>query len=319
MHLDRDLLSVFRVGRATLCMSLSLASAVGASNATAQVAATDCAAIADTVAAGYSTYLSENRLEALRYYANCEAQESAQSGALDVVYKAFSLGARYDQSKKQSSCTKDQSQLKTHASEYARVKQVFRDGVEVVSQCLQLAGRSWNIKYKLYKDAVSFNVANLSPNGSQLRGIDIISTEGLSCKDAPATYPVTIKAEGLSVLCTRTPKTQTVGGNTFSEAADAEINLRLADGPFAIRLPGYASSSLDAVYAEIETVRKELRGSFSALKTSQHSPLPTAGGNAATALCPVGTYMVGARVKSDPGGCCGQISAMFPICRSILP
>lgn len=45
--------------------------------------------------------------------------------------------------------------------------------------------------------------------------------------------------------------------------------------------------------------------------------LPSTGGNGKTALCPENAYMIGARFQSDSGGTAGQISNIFPVCRTL--
>lgn len=60
----------------------------------------------------------------------------------------------------------------------------------------------------------------------------------------------------------------------------------------------------------------ELNNALSKLGTGKRDD--PAFGNAVTAVCPEGSYMIGARFKSDPGGPHGIVSNLFPICREIL-
>lgn len=47
------------------------------------------------------------------------------------------------------------------------------------------------------------------------------------------------------------------------------------------------------------------------------SELPSNGGNAKSSLCPGNSYMIGARMQSDPGGPHGIVSTVIPVCRTL--
>jgi hypothetical protein len=68
--------------------------------AEAQVFGETCKAIAETVAAGYTTKFTDNEFQALKYYATCEASDKTAGGSLDILYSAFSLGAKYSEAEK---------------------------------------------------------------------------------------------------------------------------------------------------------------------------------------------------------------------------
>ncbi len=63
--------------------------------------------------------------------------------------------------------------------------------------------------------------------------------------------------------------------------------------------------------------KKDLETRLTVLKSTGTDKFLHSGGNAQTGLCPAGTYMVGARMQSDSGGPHGQISNIFPVCRSM--
>ena len=258
----------------------------------AQVSGETCKAVAETVATGYTTKFTDDDFAAMRHYANCEARDHLQGGSLDLLYSAFSLGAKYNDQEKKSFCSSSYGQLGIKSASYTKVKAVFRDGFDVVSQCLQLAARNWDIKYKLYMDAVSLSIANLNPTGSTLRSIDVIPKNSLSCTGMPTSFPITVRSEGISLTCTRDAKTQVLGGAVTTTTSEAILNLQLADGPFAIKLPAYTNSgALEEINSRIEHVRKEFDKLRAELKTSASDPIVTVAGNSAT--CPDGYYAVG--------------------------
>jgi hypothetical protein len=182
------------------------------------------------------------------------------------------------------------------------LKEAYRDGFDVVSQCLQLATRNWDIKYKLYPDAVSLSIANLGPTGSTLRGIDILPMNSLSCTGMPTSFPIAVKTEGISLTCTRDAKTHVFGGAVTTTTFEAILNLQLADGPFAfaIKLPAYTNSgALDEVNSRIEGMHIELDRLRTGLKTSAPDPIVTVAGRYAT--CPNGYYAISFTFEDQSG------------------
>lgn len=299
--------------------------------ATSQIQPQTCKDLADTVGAGYSTYLNTNRRAALNYYAKCESKSNASKAGVNLAYDGFGLGLDYSDDTKSAQCTQAKNSFSIDESEYAQVKQVFKAGLDVVSQCLTLASRGWDIKTTGYKDAVSVNIANTAANGGTLKGVDIIGGGGptaMTCKSLPTKFPVKIGSSGLSTLCTRIPTQQLVDGTTYSQADDAFVNLQLSDGPIAIPLPGYKTSALQTVNGNIDTLQKQV-AELQAKMAALGGGLKTGGSesynpgkaflNSDAAFCPAGSYMVSILSRSDSGGPHGITSQVQPICRSVTP
>uniref|UniRef100_C5CL45 Uncharacterized protein n=1 Tax=Variovorax paradoxus (strain S110) TaxID=543728 RepID=C5CL45_VARPS len=290
-----------------------------------QVSDQTCKDLANMVGSGYSTFLTQTRRDALNYYAKCESSDKSSKAGLDITYSGFGLGADYSDASKTQECTKSKATLSINDSDYAQVKQVFRAGLDVVSQCLVLASRGWDVRTRGYKDAVSLNIANTSSTGGRLNAVDIVG-DGAStttCKGLPKKYPAKIGQEGISALCTRVASQQLIDGTTNVQAEDVFINLQLADGPMAIPLPGYRSSALQGVGQEIDALKKQvadLQKSIGSLKSAHGAETYNPGAgylNSGSAMCPPGSFVVSMISRTDGGGPHGIVSQVQPICRAV--
>lgn len=225
----------------------------------AQVDGKTCESLARTIGSGYNTYFTKKRLDTLKYTAKCDRSTSSQSGSIGIVAGGLDLDGDYSQAGSTESCAKEKNTLSSDAVEYRKIKNIFTQGVNVVSQCLDLAGRSWRITTKPYQDAVSVNIANLSASGGLLKSIDILSADKMTCADAPKRFPVAIKQDGVSFICKRTPKKYTSAGVNNAEASESTINLQLSDGPIGILLPGYIPAGLSQMNNQMMALDRETR------------------------------------------------------------
>lgn len=71
-----------------------------------------------------------------------------------------------------------------------------------------------------------------------------------------------------------------------------------------------------ALTAQAQEVNKELDKRFEAIRSGS-IVYPTVGGNAQSASCPDGTFMVAARFQVGPGGTAGIVSNILPVCRNL--
>jgi hypothetical protein len=232
-----------------------LASVVISSPALAQgPSAQSCNALANTIAAGYTSSFSDRDFKALRYYATCESNESSSSGGLSIGYSAFSLGANFSGARSSQLCQQSREDLGIHDTEYNYTKVIFTQALATIDRCLELAAKSWNIKYtQVGTDAVALTLSNGATNGGRLLGAEAVPPASLVCNPALPSAPVDITSGApFSTICYRTPNTQLVDGVQLTSAQDATIDLRLDDGPFLIPLRGYQSSVLQKLQQRID-------------------------------------------------------------------
>jgi hypothetical protein len=127
----------------------------------AQVPATTCVALANTIASGYSTSFSQRQFDALRYYANCEASDTQSSGGLNIGYAAFSLGAKYDKETSKQYCSKSMDSYNISTVDYNSAKIIFTQALATIDKCLDAAKKGWDIKYEqISPDAVSITISD---------------------------------------------------------------------------------------------------------------------------------------------------------------
>ncbi|HSE37312.1 MAG TPA: hypothetical protein VLG74_08425 [Blastocatellia bacterium] len=245
--------------------AFGFAAAVASTSTFAQAPSGDtCLKLANTIAAGYSTSFSDRQFNALRYYATCNASASASSTGVNIGYAAFSLGVKLDDAQAKAYCGKAIDAYDIQATEYNSVKIVFNQALATIDKCLEAANRGWNIKYEqVAPDSVSLNISHGGASGGRLLGIDIIPATALQCSPALPSSEVTVTATTpFATTCSRTPTTNIVDGIQLTSAADAVLNLRLADGPMPIRMAGYSSTVLQRLEQKIEAVRSEMIANF---------------------------------------------------------
>lgn len=275
-----------------------------------------CIDLASTVASGLTTNLSLREMNALRHYANCNSSQSTGSAGLNVAYESFGLGARYDETRKKSECTKDDRTLGFTSVDLRNAKVVFEQGLATVNLCLEKAARSWSIVARQTSpDSVSFSLSNLSSSGADLAGIDIIPEGALKCVGAPQTFPLRVTSTNyVSMTCQREVVRNAVEGITISTAQDVTLVLRLADGPFPISLKGYSTSPFDALRREVATLRSDLDAYIKQTNDVLYggSEVPIENGT-----CPPGTYASGVRSHSVSGGAHGYLESAWAVCKSL--
>src|SRR5216684_404263 len=98
--------------------SCTLLSTVFCHAAFGQVDANTCVRLANVIAVGNATHISDEQYNAMRYYANCEASQSGTSAGLDVAYQAFSLGAKYSDAKRNEYCSKSYDSYNIRTMDY---------------------------------------------------------------------------------------------------------------------------------------------------------------------------------------------------------
>ncbi len=72
----------------------------------------------------------------------------------------------------------------------------------------------------------------------------------------------------------------------------------------------------EALKNQAQAFTKELDDRFAAIRVGNES-YTSEKGNSTTKKCPKGTFMIGARVQSNPGGRNGMIAWIHPICRTL--
>jgi hypothetical protein len=242
-----------------IAAALSLSAVVLCTSPTlAQVTGDNCVSLANTIGAGYSSSFSDRQFNALKYYANCEASQSNPSAGLNLGFGAFSLGAKYGDQQQKEFCSKSFDKYDISNQDYNTTKIVFNQALATINLCLEKASRQWAINVRqIAKDAISLAIGNLSTSGGDLVGIDILPPNSMTCEGAPTNFPFrTTSTNYVSMTCSRQATVQIVDGVQVSSAPDVTLNLRLADGPFPIALPGYTSSALDAIRKKIDSVEQ---------------------------------------------------------------
>ncbi len=70
-----------------------------------------CTKLAKEIAVGQSESFSSTELNAMKYFAACEASQSASKNSIDIGYDAFSLGGTSDNSDENKICSKTKEEL----------------------------------------------------------------------------------------------------------------------------------------------------------------------------------------------------------------
>jgi len=289
-----------------LCLDLSAAHAQPVTGQT-------CVDLATTVAAGLTTSLSTNELNAMRHYANCSASQTTTGATLDIAYQSFGLGAKYDNARKNAECTKEDSALSYNSTEYRNAKVVFDQGLATVNLCLEKAARSWSIVARQTgPDIVSFSVSNLSPSGADLVGIDILPANSMTCTGMPVSFPAKLTSTNyVSMTCSREAQTQMIDNVAVKTAPDATLILRLADGPFPVVLKGYTTSPFDLMRKDLAALRADV---------TQIQKSIYEGGEVITeapVACPAGSYVVQVIDHTVAGGAHGYTESTTVRCKPL--
>ncbi|MBR1065733.1 hypothetical protein [Bradyrhizobium liaoningense] len=274
-----------------------------------------CVDLATTVGQGLTYSLSQKQLDAMRHYANCRASSSQAGGGLDITYGGFGLGGKYSEARAKAECTQDDQQLGFSSLDIQVAKRVFDQGLATVNLCLEKASKSWSISAKaISNDSISVSVANLSPSGADILGIDILPENSLKCLGAPTTFPLRLTAQTtISMTCYRDVKTQTIENVIVSSTADATLNLRLADGPFPISLKGYSASPFDDIKKELTALRAKL----SAVENSIYGGSDALGPRSEGGTCPPGEAVARVTVAGKSGGSSGYVGWVYQECRPL--
>lgn len=284
--------------------------------ATAQgVSGQTCVDIATTVGQGLTYNLSQKQLDAMRHYANCRASSSQAGGGVDITYGGFGLGGKYSEARANAECTQDDQALGYSTLDIQIGKRVFDQGLATVNLCLEKAAKSWAISAKATTtDSISVSVANLSPSGADILGIDILPENSLKCSGAPASFPLRLTAQTtVSMTCYRDVKTQTIDNVIVTSTADATLNLRLVDGPFPLSLKGYSASPLDDIKKELAALREKL----SSVENSIYGGSDALVGVALNAACPPGQAMVMLNTRGTAGHSSGHTEPASINCRAL--
>jgi hypothetical protein len=217
-------------------------------------------AIAKVIARNETSEFTAMQYSALKYAALCQMHQTTKSASLDVAYQAFSLGGSMNNNERSALCSKSFEQ---NGIDYANLNYsstIFDASLGTIDKCIGAAERGWKITYdQVHKDAVSLSVANLATGGSQLLGIDMLPAGSMSCDGSPTRFPIVVTStNALAMTCTRVVTSTVVDGVAVNSAPDVTLNLRLAEGPFPIRMKGYNSSVLEQIKQNIAKISSDV-------------------------------------------------------------
>ncbi len=295
-----------------------------------------CVALAGEIATGQTIHYSDGELEALKYYSTCEATSDADSFGLDVdVVGIVKVGVNLSEDERRQFCATSQDAVHISDIDYVKAKTLFRDALATIDKCIDASDRGWRVEYsQIHQDAVSLDISNTFTEGARLNGIDIIPADVMTCSGLPAELPTLVTTtQYVSMTCIRTPTTGMFEGLSVTAAPDVTVNLRLAGGPFPIRLPGYQSSVLDKIRSEIAQVGAQSEARVSALRNA----LATRSGSATMVevkdkdvfpgqitlprysnTCPEGQYVAGLEMYAGRHrDCTGCMIAANLICKPL--
>jgi len=282
-----------------------------------------CTKLAREIAVGESVTYTSSEINAMKYFAACEASNSSSNSTLNIGYGAFSLGGTYDDAKSKQMCTQTLQQLGIDITTYNKTKIIFNRALDTIDKCIAAANHGWNVDYKIFQpNAIALGLSHGGDPGGSLKNISIFPRNSLTCEGIPEKLPVTVTTtQPVNLTCTRTPKEQIVDGVTIESAKDATIILQLGASPLPITLPGYSGSIFNSINEQLRTMQQAvgaLQKDADSLRRDSGNETQLISGGAQK--CPAGQVVVGIEGLDIDNGryCTTCISSIKIFCRPIV-
>ena len=285
-----------------------------------------CVALAREIAVGESESFTSTELDAMKYFATCEASKSGSKSSINIGYGAFSLGGGHDENEANSLCKKTREELGIKNTEYNKSKIFFARAMDTIDKCLTAAAQNWNVNYqRIQRDAVTIGLSNTGERGGDLKQVTIVPDSAMRCEGVPAAFPHLVTATNtVNLTCSRSSERQIVNGIIVESAKDATVILQLGANPWPITLPAYQGSVYDSLanrLKEIETTLYKVSArtlSIGSASDAERQAQPRVGGNnngwTAESSCPVGYYVAGfVGQDHDKGGSCYDCMSRFNV------
>jgi hypothetical protein len=282
-----------------------------------------CTNLAREIAVGQSESFSSIELNAMKYFAACEASQSANKNSIDIGYSAFSLGGTSDNSEKNQICSKTKEELGINSIQYSKSKIIFTNALRTIDKCLEAANQDWSVNYqRVQRDAVTIGLRHGGDRGGNIQQIAIIPKSSMTCKGMPTKFPLLVTAtKPVNLTCIRRPQIQIINGTVIESSKEATIILQLGANPLTITIPAYSGSILDTLKDKIEKMQAELgnlqKDAASLRRESGTESQLISGG---VQKCPAGQVVVGIQGIDTDGGraCTSCISEIKIFCRPVV-
>lgn len=282
-----------------------------------------CVNLAREIAVGESESFTSSELDAMKYFASCEASQSGSKSSLNIGYGAFSLGGGYDEAEAKQLCKKTREELGISITEYNKSKIFFARALDTIDKCLTAATQNWNVNYqRVQRDAVTIGLSNTGELGGKLRQITIVPESAMKCQGMPSTFPVLVTAsDPINLTCARTPENQVVNGVTVESSKEATVILQLGANPLPITLPAYHGSIFDSMNEQVRVMQNAIgKLQADAISLRRDSGTETSLVSGGVQKCPAGQVVVGVQGIDTDGGkfCTSCISQIRIFCRPVV-
>jgi len=233
------------------------------------ITADHCLDLAREVARGEAVSFSEEHYRALGYFIQCERSSLANTASAKALIKAFSISGDYSQNHEQAACEEGFQAHGISGSAYNSATLIFDRGLDSVDACNELAANNWLIEVeRIHKHAVSFSIAFKGTTPSELRGIDLIPKDEISCYGDETIHelPTKIHATPVTFTCERESYTTSFQNIVVETAPEVTVNLRLAERPFPVHVAAFTASPMQGIERRLGEMNQQITDIHAALR-----------------------------------------------------